>query len=76
MTKRTSRGIVLTYHCPLSATAGSKQYYLVFDDCYLADNVQSHVVLTCLGCRHQVLRGAQLCLTTLLCVPFDSIVAV
>lgn len=40
VTKRTSRGIMLTYYCPLSATAGSKQYYLaVVDDCYLADNV-------------------------------------
>lgn len=37
--------------------------------------VQSHVALTCFSRRDQVLRGAQLSLTTLLCVPFDCIVA-
>lgn len=36
---------------------------------------QSHVRLTCLGCRHQVLCGAQLGLTTLLGVALDGIVA-
>lgn len=67
----TSRDILLTYYCPLSAAVGG--FKAVVSGCcwwrWLSE-------LTCFGRRHQVLRGAQLCLSTLLRVTFDSVVAV
>lgn len=54
----------------LLLSAGSKQLYpAAAEGGWLSEP-------TCFGRRHQVLRGAQLCLTTLLRVTFDSVVAV
>lgn len=70
VTQVTSRGILLTYYCPLPSAVGWLK--AVVSGCcwwWLSE-------LTCFGCRYQVLCGAQLCLTTFLRVTFDSIVAV
>lgn len=83
-TKMNRRCQVLIYICFPSATASSKQYYLddvgdhvlVMGVSQHGGSVQPHVGLTCFSCRDQVLRGTQLSLTTLFCVPFEGIVAV